>query len=104
MLKFFLPLYVEVLEQIVSNVYVFFHLCSLNVCPKLILVADNLGLKKSNFFHQVFVELVFVDLDAFFSEQLHLLFSALEYHNLFVFIQNAITTGIEYIKELDWIV
>ena len=101
--EFFLPLNVEVLEQIVSNVYILFHLVSLDVRPKLILVVDNLELKKSDFFHQVFVELVFVDLDAFFSEQLHLLFSTLEDHNLFIFVQHTVTTSIEHIKELSWI-
>ena len=46
------------------------------------------------------MELVLVNFDALFSKQLHLLLSALEDHDLLVFVQDTITSSVEDVEEL----
>ena len=77
-LEALLPLVVELLHVLVTDLDVLTHLSSLNVASKLVLIVDNLSLEESDFFHKVLVELILVHLAAFFGEQLHFLFDERE--------------------------
>ena len=90
------------MEEIVSNVDVLFHLGALNVYSEFVLVTDDFSLEKSNFLHEILVQLVLVDFDTLFSKQLHLLFRALEYHDLLIFVEDAVLSSVKDIQELMW--
>ena len=100
LLELLLPLDVEVLEHIIANLDIFFHLSALDVKSQLVLVGDDLLLEESHLLHEVFVQLVLVNLGALLCQQLHLFFGALEDHDLLVFIKHAITTSIEDLQKL----
>ena len=55
LLKLLLPLYVKVLEHIVTDLDVLLHLGALNVESQFVLVADDLVLQKPHLLHEVFV-------------------------------------------------
>lgn len=41
--KFYFPRLVEILQHLISNLYVFFHLSSLDVLTKIVLVSYNIA-------------------------------------------------------------
>lgn len=90
-----MPLHIEFLEQVVTDINVLLHLCLLNVRSHFVLETDDVALEKSNFFHEVLVELVLMNLHAFFSKQLHLFLGALEDHDLLIFVQDTVTARVE---------
>lgn len=65
------PVDIEVLHVFLSDRDIFLHLRLLNVRAKGVLIDDNFGFKKSDFLHQVLIQLVFLDFAALEREQLH---------------------------------
>ena len=55
LLELLLPLYVKVLEHIVTDLYILFHLSALNVESKFVLVSDDLPFKEPHLLHEIFV-------------------------------------------------
>ena len=66
LLELLLPLYVEVLEHIVTDLDVLLHLSALNVESKFVLVSDDLPLEEPHLLHEVFVQLILVNFGALF--------------------------------------
>jgi len=64
-LELVLPSNVKVLEVLVTDLNVFLHLLLLNVRAEFILVANDVSLESSDFFHEVLVQHVLVDFAAF---------------------------------------
>ena len=55
LLELLLPLYVKVLEHIVTDLNILFHLSALNVESKFVLVSDDLPFKEPHLLHEIFV-------------------------------------------------
>ena len=73
-LEVFLPLNVEFLEGLFSDLHVVLKLALLDVVSQVFLVVNYLSFKEAHFTHEVFVELIFKDFGALVSKQLHFLF------------------------------
>lgn len=94
------PLLVEILEHLITYLYILAHLCLLDIGPELVLIQDNVLLEQAHLPHQVLIELVLMDLAALRREQLHLLLDDAEYQYLLIFIEHAILTLVKDIHEV----
>ena len=86
--------------MLITDLHILAHLIILNVGAELILVANDLLLQSSRFFHQVFVELILMHFATFFGKKLHLLLNSRKDDDLFVLIEDSITTLVKYFKEI----
>ena len=100
LLEALVPIVIEVLHKVFSNVDIFAHLGVLDVGTELVLSSHDLAFEESNFLHEVLVELILMDLTTLISKQLHFLLDNLEDHDLLILVQNGITTLIEHLNEL----
>jgi len=74
LLKSRFPLFVEILKHIVADWNVFSLLSFLYILAQLVLVLDYFCLQETNFAHQVFVKLVFMNFTTLSCKQLHFFF------------------------------
>jgi len=100
-LKFALPGNVEVLELIIADVNILFHLLLLDACSHLILIVHNFSFKQSHFSHQVFVQLILMNFLALGGKQLHLLLDNGENQNLFVLVQRTVHAAVKHLDEFN---
>ena len=101
LLEALVPIVIEVLHKIFSDVDIFAHLGVLDVGTELVLSSHDLALEESNFLHEVLVKLILMDLTALISKQLHFLLDNLEDHDLLILVQHGITTLIEHFNEFS---
>jgi len=85
-MEFAFPASVEISEQIVTNLYVFLHLALLDGIAQFVLINDDFQFKCSHFFHQVFIQLIFIYFAALISKDLHFGLDDREDQNLFILV------------------
>jgi len=96
-----LPFIAEFSKFVLSNFDIFFELRLLDVRSQVVLVVDDVFLQLSDFLHQVFEELVFVDLIKFLGEQIHFFFDQREDQDLLVFIEEAVFIRVKHVNNLS---
>ena len=95
-----LPISIELLKLLITDVNVFFQLLLLNVSSQFVLVKVEVLLQQSDFAHEVLVELVLVNDTELISQYLHLLLNQTKDQHLLILIECPIATQIKDIKEL----
>ena len=81
--------------MIISDLDILTHLLVLDVRAELLLVPNDLLLQSARFFHQVFVKLILLHFAALLGKELHFFLDCGEDYDLFIFVEDAITTLIK---------
>lgn len=96
-----LPVHIELVQLLVSDLNILCQLLLLDVLSQLVLIVNNVLLQLSHLTHQVLEHLVLKDIAEFTSEELHLGLDEGEDEYLLVFVKEAITIHIENVHEIS---